>query len=477
MADIFNATDPFQTGLDNAAKRNLTQAQGDLTAVNAADAERKAQQDINLDTASRSALQNVYGTPGPTPGPVALPTTPGVDPTVTPTPPPPSAPATPLPAAPQGADQSSSATPAPAVGPNAAPVGMTPTTQAVAPQAAPVATAPAPNAAPYGPARGTALTGALSQAYANTPGGGQAAVKLNYADVAAQTEVMHRAFEMAATDPVMAQQFAQNAGMPIPPQMQAVMQNAGARQQVLGIFDDASKLYPNERDAVQKWQYVQGRMQSLREQANNPNAAAPPMQPGAAPVQPREPKPDFEPQAITTFGQDAQGHTQPYVGVFDPNAQTVTPTDVQGVARGSGSIGRSFMSGGANSVYADKQQAWLAVHPGDAAGALEYASGHKQMNQADLYKSAHTMAYQEVTNDPSIKPAAKAVELQKRQNAYFQTLQSLNGMPAAAPAGGGAPSQAQPLPQDRSQLQPGTVYQTNKGPGRYIGNGQFQTIQ
>lgn len=51
-----------------------------------------------------------------------------------------------------------------------------------------------------------------------------------------------------------------------------------------------------------------------------------------------------------------------------------------------------------------------------------------------------------------------------------ETSKELNGSPAPAY------SQGDPLPQDRTQLKTGTIYQTGKGPATYLGNGQFQPV-
>jgi hypothetical protein len=39
-----------------------------------------------------------------------------------------------------------------------------------------------------------------------------------------------------------------------------------------------------------------------------------------------------------------------------------------------------------------KYHAWLAAHEGDTQGALDYAGGHRQMQDADVAKAAHAMA-------------------------------------------------------------------------------------
>jgi hypothetical protein len=53
-------------------------------------------------------------------------------------------------------------------------------------------------------------------------------------------------------------------------------------------------------------------------------------------------------------------------------------------------LGRS--GAGAMGATKWKHDAWLAAHPDDEQGALDYAGGHRQMGDADVAKAAHGMA-------------------------------------------------------------------------------------
>jgi hypothetical protein len=65
--------------------------------------------------------------------------------------------------------------------------------------------------------------------------------------------------------------------------------------------------------------------------------------------------------------------------------------------------------GGGSSVFQQKRSAWLALHPGDDAGALDYASGRRRLGNTDLRLSAERLANSlkdPVTNQP-LSTAAK----------------------------------------------------------------------
>lgn len=57
-------------------------------------------------------------------------------------------------------------------------------------------------------------------------------------------------------------------------------------------------------------------------------------------------------------------------------------------------------AGGKQSVFQQKQAAWLALHPSDAAGALEFASGRRQATTFEIQKSATAAAAREERSDP-----------------------------------------------------------------------------
>lgn len=428
MNGIFNDTDQYQTGVANADADQLKQAQVAQAQVEAAAAQRKSQADIDLDQATRGGLRAAgYGAPAPAPAPA------------------PAAPAAPAPVA-QGAAPGVPAPSGPMPGPSGA-AAPAPTPAGAAAMQTVTGGAPAG----FSPiARASALRQSLTGAYANTPGGGAQGSAMAFQDVAAQTDVMHKVFEMAATDPQMAEQYAAQAGMPLPQGMRSVLENRALNSQVLKTFEDSKNLYPNERDALQRWQYVRGRLTAMQATQQQPGQT--PADTGMAPIdntaanppEPRAPKPDFAMQPITSLKTDDKGHMQPFVASFDPNSGAVTQSDTAGFGRGAGTAGywRNEFGAQGNSVWAQKQQAWLATHPGDQQGALQYAAGHKQIGQAEWMHTAHTMALQEVMNNPAIKGKDKDAELQKRTQAYMQRLIQLDQTPAAPdqPAPAAAPA-------------------------------------
>lgn len=57
--------------------------------------------------------------------------------------------------------------------------------------------------------------------------------------------------------------------------------------------------------------------------------------------------------------------------------------------------------GNAGGVTAWKYNTWLAAHPGDHEGALQYAGGHKGMTDQDITKAALNFARGDLKDDPS----------------------------------------------------------------------------
>jgi hypothetical protein len=89
--------------------------------------------------------------------------------------------------------------------------------------------------------------------------------------------------------------------------------------------------------------------------------------------------------------------------------------------------------GAANSVFAQKTAAWLALHPGDQKGALDYAGGHKQLSDTDLSKSAYTLAESELKS-LAIPPDDPSAWVDKRSK---EIATKLRGAQAATPPAGG----------------------------------------
>ena len=145
---------------------------------------------------------------------------------------------------------------------------------------------------------------------------------------------------------------------------------------------------------------------------------------------------------------DAQGNAWSYnakTGQFEE-----APNGPKGLMKPTG-------AGGRTSVYEQKRQAYLALHPTDAQGALDYASGRKSMSQADIVKAADAQAtrdYQAISltgppTDPATgKPVDPQTWINNRAREITGDLTAANNQSAAAPAaaapsGGGKYTPAQ----------------------------------
>ncbi|MBK8200429.1 MAG: hypothetical protein IPK75_18935 [Acidobacteria bacterium] len=172
---------------------------------------------------------------------------------------------------------------------------------------------------------------------------------------------------------------------------------------------------------------------------------------------PRAPAPSFKP--IQTL--DEQG--RPMVGSFDQRSGQVVPGQVpafvpppRGSAAGAGPNG-----GGRQSVFEQKRAAWLAVHPGDEQGALDYSAGRKTMSPADEMKAATQIATNEAR---SLLRPPSGNYVKDRADEIVRGWRG-GGAAPAAPAmqrpAGGPPSGEPPSITDQSQydaLPPGTIY-------------------
>lgn len=533
MADnLFISDDPITQG-------QLAAAQANLASVRSADATRAAQNEIALDayqrsqTPSWSAPQSPLATAGaaPTPATGSMPTpaTPGAMPPTQPSGGAPAGPGSPdamdatseLGYADRLAASSASPAAAPMSDPGFNVTGGTPMSSgATAPTLPTQAAAPpydpdAGSAASYGPAAATASRRAYIAGLANVPGGGSVAAQMHWADLDAQMKVMHNVFDMAQHDPEAALNYAEQGGMPVPPQLHAMLGNRAAVAQMKAVMDNAKALYPNDVDAPARYNYVQGALKGLSQQpgspvAGNPNAAIN----GPAPTS----KPFFEPQPTMVTGQSPGPGMigASHIGVFDPNkaltdpAGAVTDTGVSGMPRGYGAAARGLFGG--TSIQDQLYRAWLSQpgHESDIQGARDFAMGKGQMNPQQMVGVAHTMADADVrakyNNSPSPPPPDRMqAEIAGLQNQYLAQLQQAGTAAALAPqpsapqaqpqasgqaapptsSGAGSPAAPVPVPRgadgrpDVTQLRNDgvTTYQTARGPARYIGNGQFQTVQ
>lgn len=91
-------------------------------------------------------------------------------------------------------------------------------------------------------------------------------------------------------------------------------------------------------------------------------------------------------------------------------------------------------SGGPASVFKQKQEGWLSVHPGDQQGALDYAGGRKEMSPQDEQKAAANIAKAEFSGAFNVKPD----QMQGRIREIIAGWRSTSSAPMPAPASGAA---------------------------------------
>lgn len=116
-------------------------------------------------------------------------------------------------------------------------------------------------------------------------------------------------------------------------------------------------------------------------------------------------------------------------------------------------------AGGKPSVFEERRQAYLAVHPDDSIGALDYASGHAQMTDQEINKSALTLAEKDLSAQWMNPPSDKDAFLKQRAAEYAQAIRGgFGGANAASPApnaapapGGAAPAQGTVAPAGLTQ--------------------------
>jgi len=167
------------------------------------------------------------------------------------------------------------------------------------------------------------------------------------------------------------------------------------------------------------------------------------------------------------IGNDPQN---PSIGRYmDKNAPPGAPSIVAGPpASGSG---RSAQVPVAQWRY----NAWLAVHHGDEAGALDYSAGHRTLSPQQMRSSALSLATRE------LGPGADPEDINQRAEEIYNTVAGgFEGeapqpapVPAAAPSapggGRGAAPHQNPPPPEYKQAPDGFFYKPDPArPGKYL---------
>lgn len=133
------------------------------------------------------------------------------------------------------------------------------------------------------------------------------------------------------------------------------------------------------------------------------------------------------------------------------NGSYTTNLDTGDVVFHPGVVLTGKAGGGSTSATQYKHDAWLAAHPGDEQGALDYAGGHRTMTSADANRSAYNIATQELRG-MAIPPANTSEWLDKRAKEISGKLTAPAPAPQPPPkpvtAAGGALA-GLPAPKDR----------------------------
>ncbi len=116
-------------------------------------------------------------------------------------------------------------------------------------------------------------------------------------------------------------------------------------------------------------------------------------------------------------------------------------------------------------VFELKRRAWLAVHEGDDAGALDFANGHRSLSDQEMMRSAQTLALRD------LGPGSDKEDIDARAGEYFEGMKHPPGSDKPAPAAGGKPGQSggKSPPAGFKQAPDGKYYAPDpKRPGKYV---------
>lgn len=241
----------------------------------------------------------------------------------------------------------------------------------------------------------------------------------------------------------------EQAGMPLPDD---VAQNAELRAGISQAAQRAKELYPNRpRDQEV---YMQAAIATLRQRVTEGQPANDPTAPYSVPgaPQPQEQASGVHNYEIINRQEtDAQG--KPVVRSYRHDRRTGEVTPVEGEGAFQKPTGAGGGAGGRQSVYQQKVSDWLAVHPGDQQGAMEFAAGRRQLSGAEMVRSARAQAISEINGNMQLRfrnEAERNAVINQRAEQNLQRMQQANARPAGAPA----PAQPQPTPAPAPQPAP-----------------------
>jgi hypothetical protein len=229
-----------------------------------------------------------------------------------------------------------------------------------------------------------------------------------------------------------AKALAAAAGRQIP---QAIIENAELRTTLKGVVAEAEKRFPNRPKDQQA--FIKAHMDQLAAGASNTSS---PMTPYTSPPGAPEPPEDTTRSSYEIVNRsetDENGKPVVRSYKFDKTTgQWDRVDDINGAV--TRSTGSGAGGGGSKSVYQQKLETYRAAYPNDETGALAYASGRKQLGDADLQRAAAS-----ILNAKYPKPLVmNAAEQTKRNAAYQEILTALRASNNAPAVGPGAPAPA-----------------------------------
>ncbi len=206
--------------------------------------------------------------------------------------------------------------------------------------------------------------GRLAQNLATVPGGGAQASANMAASIGAEEAKEEQFLEIAVSNPDAAEEYARINGLPVDDNMRRLIRNRKAMAAIAGLLDAAKRIYPGAHNAVVRAQWLDQQLEKLGAQASQGGVDEASLQGGmmeGAPTPVLQPR--FAPRTVTLTGQtpevppvpagiDPAAHADlqaaaiaedpnaptgfPRIGVFDPNDQTITPTEFSGYTTGTG---------------------------------------------------------------------------------------------------------------------------------------------
>ena len=215
-----------------------------------------------------------------------------------------------------------------------------------------------------------------------------ATAQSNASNAAAQAEQAQawkeeRFFEIALKDPDAAEIFASRNGFPVPPEMRPLLRNRSLMAVADGLMTALKEKYPGDANTVIRSKEFDRIFQSMAQ--------------------------DQTPTEAEAVGMVTQGKEQPII---------------PGVA-------------GGNSEFERKRAAWLAIHPQDEQGALDYASGIKHVSDSELWRDAMKQAGEMLKDDTTYltsAPEARQQQLVGQATRLFNSFKAVPGQPAPAAA-------------------------------------------